>query len=47
MSWDVLLRSASEPPPPVAQMSDDWRGEPMGTLAEVRAKIDSCIPGVD
>lgn len=47
MSWDVLLHAADEPPPPVAQMPDDWRGAPMGTLAEVRAKIDACIPGVD
>jgi len=48
MSWDVLLYAASEPPPiPVAEMPDSWLGEPMGPLAEVRGKIDACVPGVD
>jgi len=28
-------------------MPDTWQGEPMGTLAQVRAKIDACVPGVD
>ena len=47
VSWDLLLHSATEPPPPVAQMADDLRGAPLGTLAEVGAKIDARIPGVD
>lgn len=47
MSWELLLHSATEPPPPVAQMADDLRGAPLGTLAEVGAKIDARIPGVD
>jgi hypothetical protein len=28
-------------------MPDDWQGTSMGTLAEVRARINACIPGVD
>lgn len=46
MSWDVLLHAAKAPPPPVAEMPDTWRGEPMGSLAEVRAKIDASVPHV-
>lgn len=47
MSWDVLLLTAHEPPPPGADMPDSWRGEPLGSQAEVRAKITDCIAGVD
>lgn len=47
MSWDVLLHAAHEPPPPVAEMPDDWQGDLLGTLEEVRAKIDASISGVD
>jgi hypothetical protein len=47
MSWDVLLLATHEPPPPVAEMPKSWRGEPLGTLADVREKIDNCIVGVD
>lgn len=43
----MLIYAASEPPPQVAEMSDDWRGEPLGALSEVRAKIDAVVPGVD
>lgn len=28
-------------------MPDSWRGEPLGSQAEVRAKITDCIAGVD
>jgi hypothetical protein len=28
-------------------MPDSWRGEPLGSQAEVRAKISDCIAGVD
>ena len=47
MSWDVLVFGNDTPPPPVIQMEDKWRGIGIGILAEVRAKIDACIPGVD
>jgi len=47
MSWDVLIYAAHEPPPPVAEMPDSWRGEPLGSLADVRAKISTCIAGID
>lgn len=47
MSWDVLLHAADEPPPPVAEMPENWRGKNLGTLSEVRAKIDACIAKVD
>lgn len=47
MSWDVLLHAAYEPPPPAGELPDDWRGEPLGSQAEVRAKISECLAEVD
>jgi hypothetical protein len=47
MSWDVSVFAAKVPPPPVAEMPDDWRGEIIGTRDDVRAKISACIPGVN
>lgn len=34
-------------PPPVAEMPEDWKGEALGTCAEVRALISKAIPEVD
>ncbi len=47
MSWDVIFYAANETPPPVAEMPDTWRGDSLGSLAEIRSKIDECIPEVD
>jgi len=47
MSWDILFYAANEPPPPVAQMPGDWKGQPLGSLKDVRAKISSSLPTVD
>ncbi len=47
MSWDVSVFAADEPPPPLAEMPDDWRGAILGPLAEVRRKISECLPEVD
>jgi hypothetical protein len=47
MSWDVSFYASKAPPPPVAEMPDDWRGEPRGTPASVRAKISEYFPEVD
>jgi hypothetical protein len=47
MSWDVSVVAAKIPPPPVDQMSDDWRSDLLGSVAEVRAKIRTCLPAVD
>lgn len=47
MSWDVSVFAAKVPPPPVSEMRDDWRGELLGTAAEVRAKISECLSEVD
>lgn len=47
MSWDVSVFGAKESPPPVAEMSNNWRREVLGTGDEVRAKISACFPGVD
>jgi hypothetical protein len=47
MSWDVSVYAATVPPPPVADMPDDWKGEVLGTASEVRAKILACLPEVD
>jgi hypothetical protein len=47
MSWDVVLIAANDVPPPVADMPSGWSGESLGSHAQVRAKIDACIPDVD
>ena len=47
MSWDICVFAAKEPPPPVDEMPNEWRGEPLGTTAEVRSKISACLPEVD
>lgn len=47
MSWDVSFFAAEAPPPPVTEMPDDWRGESLGTLEEVRGKISGSAPEVN
>jgi hypothetical protein len=47
MSWDVSVFAAKVPPPPVSEMPDDWRGETLGTAADVRNKISAVLPKVD
>lgn len=47
MSWDVSVFAAETPPPPVAEMHADWVGLPLGTHAELRAKISQVLPQVD
>jgi hypothetical protein len=47
MSWDVSVVAAKSPPLRVAEMPDDWRGELLGSAAEVRSKISACLPTVD
>jgi hypothetical protein len=47
MSWDVSVFAAPQPPPPVAEMPDDWRGAVLGTAREVRDKVSACLPDVD
>jgi hypothetical protein len=47
MSWDVSVFAAKVLPPPVAELPDDWRGEMLGTAAEVRDEISACLPEVD
>ena len=47
MSWDVYVLGATEPPPPVAEMPDDWRGASLGSADEVRRKITVCLPETD
>jgi len=39
--------ASSTPPPPVEQMPGDWRGESLGSEAEVREKISAVLPEVD
>ena len=39
--------ASSSPPPPVEQMSSDWRGECLGSQTEVRGKISRVLPEVD
>ena len=34
MSGDVSVFAAKEPPPPVAELPEDWQGETLGTAAE-------------
>lgn len=47
MSWDVSVFAAEAPPPPVAEMHREWRGLPLGTLAELRERISQVLPEVD
>jgi len=47
MSWDLSVFAAKVPPPPVAEMPEDWRGETLGPAAEVRGRISACLPAVD
>lgn len=47
MSWDFAIMAAGEPPPPVEEMPDDWTGDPIGTLAETRSKIEFALPAVN
>ena len=47
MSWDISVFAAHEPPPPVAEMPQDWRPGVLGTAADVRSKISACLPEVD
>lgn len=44
MSWDISVMAARTPPPPVADMPNDWMVETLGPLPEVRAKISACLP---
>ena len=46
MSWDVSVFAAKVAPPPVQDMPDDWKGDVLGTRADVRAKITACLPTV-
>ena len=47
MSWDVSVFAAPQPPPPVAEMPNDWRGAVPGSTREGRYKTSACLPGVD
>lgn len=47
MSWDISVFAAKVPPPPVAEMPADWRGETFGAIDNVRRKISICLPAVD
>lgn len=47
MSWDVSFFAAKVPPPPVTEMPNDWRGEDLGPLEEVRGKISASVPKVN
>jgi hypothetical protein len=47
MSWDVSIVAADSPPPPVADMPDDWKGVSMGSSEEVRSAISGCLGDVD
>jgi hypothetical protein len=47
MSWDVSIWAAPEPPPPVAELTDQWRWTPLGLRSEVRQQISRVLPGVD
>ncbi len=47
MSWDIWFIAAETPPPPAAQMPDDWKGIPFGSLNEVRETITTHLPGTD
>ena len=47
MSWDVFIFASRDVSPPVEQMPDDWRGELLGSVEEVRGIISELLPGVD
>ena len=47
MSWDISVFAASDPPPPVDSMPDDWRAQVLGTRQEVRDQISQSIPDTD
>jgi hypothetical protein len=47
MSWDISVFATRVPPPPVAAMPSDWRGEVLGTSKEVRDQISLFLPGTD
>jgi hypothetical protein len=47
MSWDIMIYASEVPPPPVAEMTDEWRFQPLGPCREVRDKISKCLPEVD
>jgi len=47
MSWDISVYAAKFPPPPVAEMLNDWRGDVLGRTDEVRTRISASIPGVN
>jgi len=43
---DLSFFAASEPPPPAAELPDDWEGDVLGTPEEIRREISECIPEV-
>lgn len=47
MSWDISVMASSTPPPPVEQMPRDWRGDLLGSQAEIRQKISTVLTGVN
>jgi hypothetical protein len=47
MSWDLVVMKCREPPPPVADLPKDFASDVMGSVAAIRAAIDSAIPNVD
>ena len=47
MSWDISFTQAETPPPPVAEMPDDWRGVAWGPAADLRAALSAQFPAID
>jgi hypothetical protein len=47
MSWDISVVASPAPPPLVEQLPRDWRGEVLGSQAEVREKISTVLPETD
>lgn len=47
MSWDISVVASSSLPPPVEQMPRDWRGEFLGSQANIRERISTVLPEVD
>lgn len=47
MSWDISVYASNTPPPPVADMPQDWRGLPLGSLDYIRTQISADFPSTD
>lgn len=47
MSWDVMVFDFGGNRKPLEEMTEDDRPRTIGSVADVRAKIDAHLPGVD